>query len=83
MLTIVEEPRVSVAIDDAKQRWHRAPDARALDDVDPAVVGFADVHGGRGHGSSPLIGRKVSTEFIVQACPKTMQVSGLITGANP
>jgi hypothetical protein len=27
VLTIVEEPRVSVAIDDAKQRWSRARDA--------------------------------------------------------
>lgn len=27
MLTIVEEPRVSVAIDAAKQRWSRAKDA--------------------------------------------------------
>jgi hypothetical protein len=25
--TVVEEPRVSVAIDDAKQRWRRAQDA--------------------------------------------------------
>ena len=27
MLTIVEEPRVSVAIDDAKRRWRRTQDA--------------------------------------------------------